>query len=218
MCWNEHVSLNTFLFGIFVLVIVFINNRFSNYKIKEFLNPYTYLFMMSFITMQFFEFILWGNINNVFINKIVSILGYLLLILQPIASLTMLNNIQLRNQLITVYSIPAFAYFTYKVLNEKFYTSISNKGHLVWNWGKNNDFVFGYIFYLFFLYYSLFVNKNYMGMFYTLLLFAYFFYYYRDGSAGSLWCWSVNFVLFYYLFAVLIYIPYKQFVSNPPNY
>jgi hypothetical protein len=213
MCWNQHVSLNTFLFGVFVLILVFYNNRYSQYKIKEFQNPYTYLFMMSFISMQLFEFILWGNINNNIINKVVSILGYLLLTIQPIASLTMLDNIQLRNRLISIYSIPAFFYFLYKLYYEKFYTSITSAGHLKWNWG-NNNFIFPYVFYLFFLYFSLVVNKNYLGIVFTLLLFVYFFSYYRDGSAGSLWCWSVNFVLFYYLFQVIFYLPYKQSIPK----
>ena len=51
--------------------------------------------MVSFISMQFIEFILWRNLNNKFINKIMSILGSLLLVIQPIASLTILENIDL---------------------------------------------------------------------------------------------------------------------------
>jgi hypothetical protein len=63
MCWNEYVSINTFVFGIFVLLLIAFNNKYSKYKIIEFENPYTYFFMVSFISMQFIEFILWRNLH-----------------------------------------------------------------------------------------------------------------------------------------------------------
>ena len=88
MCWNESVSINTFLFGVFVLILIYITNHYHSnpdYKLKEFNNPYTYFFMMSFITMQLYEYLLWKYLNNRIINQIVSILGLLLLSIQPIA-------------------------------------------------------------------------------------------------------------------------------------
>ena len=42
MCWNEYVSINTFVFGIFVLLLIAFNNKHSQYKIIEFQNPYAY--------------------------------------------------------------------------------------------------------------------------------------------------------------------------------
>jgi hypothetical protein len=212
MCWNQYVSINTFLFGVFVLLLISFYNKYSNYKIDEFKNPYTYFFIMSFITMQFIEFVLWRNLDNNFINKLMSILGSLLLVIQPIASLTMLHNIELRNKLLIIYSIPSFSYFIYKLLNKKFYTTISKNGHLKWNWASdiNHNFLF-YLFYLFFLYFSLFINKNYMGILLTLPLFGLFYYlYYNDGSAGSLWCWSINIIMLYYLIKLLILLPYNM--------
>lgn len=35
MCWNEHVSLNTFLFSSFVLALIVYNNSYTKYKIQE---------------------------------------------------------------------------------------------------------------------------------------------------------------------------------------
>ena len=207
MCWNEYVSINTFIFGIFVLLLIAFNNKYSKYKIIEFENPYTYFFMGSLITMQFIEFVLWRNLNNKFINKIMSILGSLLLVIQPIASLTMLENIYLRNKMILIYSIPAFVYFFYNIINKNIYTIVSKKTvHLKWNWIPNE--LFGYLFYLFFLYFSLFVNGYYIGIILSSILFAiFYYYYYTDGTAGSLWCWSVNIIMLYYLIKLLIYLP-----------
>lgn len=213
MCWNQYISLNTFIFGVFVLLLIAFNNKYSNYKLNEFQNPYVYFFIMSFVTMQFIEFVLWRNLNNESINRIMSILGSLLLVIQPIASLTMLTNISLRNKLITIYSIPSFLFILYQFSNHNFSTTVSKSGHLKWNWTKmSNEFAFfGYIFYLFFLYFSLYYNKYYTPIFLTLpLFFVMYYFFYKDGSAGSLWCWSVNIVMLYFLIKLLLYLPYKE--------
>lgn len=153
--------------------------------------------------MQFIEFVLWRNLNDKLINNVMSILGSLLLVIQPIASLTMLKNIDLRNKTILIYSIPAFGYFFYNINNQNIYTVLSKKtGHLKWNWIPNE--LFGYLFYLFFLYFALFINRYYIGIILSSILFAiFYYYYYTDGTAGSLWCWSVNIVMLYYLIKLL---------------
>ena len=43
MCWNQYISINTFVFGVFVLLLVAFNNKYSNYKIEFFNNIYAYL-------------------------------------------------------------------------------------------------------------------------------------------------------------------------------
>ena len=211
MCWNQYVSINTFLFGVFVLTLIAINNKYSKYKIKEFNNGFTYFFFMSFITMQFFEFLLWRNLDNPVINNLISIAGGFLLLIQPIASLTMLENVTLRNKLLLIYSIPAVSYFAYRARNRKFNTTVSKNGHLAWKWGGPHYNVVTHSFYLFFLYYALFVNKHYFAIFLSVTLFAISYYTYnKDGSAGSMWCWISNFVMVYYLFKILIYLPYQE--------
>jgi len=206
MCWNEYVSINTFVFGIFVLLLIAFNNKYSQYKIADFENPYLYFFIVSVISMQFIEFVLWRNLNNKSINKTMSILGSLLLVIQPIASLTMLENINLRNIMILIYSIPSFVYFCYNIINKNIDTIVSKTGHLKWNWIPTN--LLGYLFYLFFLYFSLFINRKYIGIILSFQLFAiFYYYYYTDGTAGSLWCWSVNIIMLYYLIKLLIYLP-----------
>lgn len=213
MCWNQYISLNTFTFGIFVLLLIAFNNKYSQYKLEEFQNPYTYFFVMSFLLMQLVEFVLWRNLNDDFINKWASILGCLLIAIQPIASLSMLKNTSLRNKLMTIYSIPSLIYFIYNLSQNNINTTVSKSGHLVWNWviSKNNFIIPGYIFYLFFLYFTLFYNKLYVIIMTTLpLFFIIFYFYYRDGSSGSIWCWSVNITLLFYLIKLLIYLPYKE--------
>ena len=36
MCWNKDVSLNTFLFSGFVLLLIYYNNTYTKYKVAEF--------------------------------------------------------------------------------------------------------------------------------------------------------------------------------------
>lgn len=55
MCWNQKVSLNTFLFSLFAASFAYFNNV---------LNFYTYLYFISFISMQLVEYFAWGNLNN----------------------------------------------------------------------------------------------------------------------------------------------------------
>jgi hypothetical protein len=220
MCWNQFISINTYVFGIFVLLLIAINNRYSNYKINEFNNPFVYFFFISVITMQLFEFILWRNLDNKFINETISKLGAFLLIIQPIASLFMLKNIALRNKLLLIYSIPALSYFIFKLFTGNFYTTVSKNGHLKWNWGtipiKNSiSDIFGMSFYLFFLYFSIIKNKLYIFTIISLLFYGISYYnYYKEGTAGSLWCWSVNIIMFYLLFKLLFLLPYKELISR----
>lgn len=213
MCWNQYVSINTFVFGIFGLLLIAFNNKYSNYKIDFFNNSYAYLFMLSFIFMQFVEFILWRNLDNRVINHIVSILGFLLLSIQPIASLLLLNNIQLRNKLLLAYSIPALIFVVYNILTTNIHTIISRCGHLAWKWTSYKNGLLQSIvipFFLFFLFFSLVYNKYYSSLFILLLYLIIIYYYGKDGTSGSLWCFSVNSTVLYFLLQVLFVMPYNE--------
>ncbi len=217
MCWNQYVSINTFVFGIFGLLLIFFNNKYSNYKIDFFKNPYAYLFMLSFIFMQLFEFILWRNLDNKFINKIVSILGVLLLSIQPIASLLLLNNIQLRNKLLLAYSVPAFIFVIYNILTTNIHTVLSPSGHLAWNWVfyKNITIeIFVKLFYLIFLFFSLIYNKHYKSILLLLLYLVFSIFFRKDGSEGSIWCLSINATVLYFLLQILIVMPYNEITNK----
>ena len=46
MCWNQHVSLNTFIFSMFVLLLIAYNNEYTQYKIPELNNIVIYYFSL----------------------------------------------------------------------------------------------------------------------------------------------------------------------------
>jgi hypothetical protein len=212
MCWNQYVSINTFIFSIFVLIFIAVNNKYSPYKIKEFDSIFVYLFFVSFVLMQLIEFFIWRNLKNEKMNKLFSILGAFLLIIQPIASLMMLKNNILKMKMIVIYSIPAFTYFIYQLKYHNFYTEVSKSGHLKWVWSiPNNKISIPVIFYLYFLMYSVFKNKHYLLITYSiaLLLLSYYLYV-KDDTVTSIWCWSVNTLMLYFAFKLLILLPVNE--------
>jgi hypothetical protein len=167
--------------------------------------------------MQFFEFILWRNLDDKLINKIASTFGFVLLSIQPIASLLLLNNIALRNKLLLTYSIPAFIFVIYNIFSTNIHTVISPSGHLAWKWTfyKNGLLQWFIIpFYLFFLFFSLLYNKYYKSLFILFLYFTFIYYFGKDGSSGSIWCLSVNLIILYFILQILIVMPFYEITNK----
>ena len=209
MCWNEHVSLNTFLFSSFVLLLILYNNTYTQYKIKYFDNIWIYLFFISFISMQLIEFFIWRNIDNKFYNHIFSTMAAMLIFIQPVVSLMLLPNISLRNILLSAYLVLFIPYFTYKYITNNVKSQVSNKGHLVWLFFDTNMLLF--LGWLFFFLFSFIYTQNFYGLIFCIVLFSISYYnYYKDKTIGSMWCWGVNSVMIYYAFYLLLYLPFCE--------
>jgi|LauGreSuBDMM15SN_2_FD.fasta_scaffold142071_1 uncharacterized membrane protein HdeD (DUF308 family) len=206
MCWNENVSLNTFLFSGFILALIVYNNTFTKYKIQELNNKWMYLFIASFILMQLIEFFIWRNINNKFYNNIFSIAATLLLIMQPIASIMILTNNKIRDLLLIAYLSIAIPFSIYKFSNKHIQSEISECGHLKWNFFGTTSIV--WIVWLFFFLFSFVYEKKWFGLIFgcVALLIA-FINYKNDHTAWSMWCWGVNSIMIYYAIYLLIYLP-----------
>jgi hypothetical protein len=218
MCWNQYVSINTFIFGIFVLLLVAFNNQYSSYKIDFFKNPYAYFFVLSVISMQFFEFLLWRNINNPLINNIVSTFGLIILTLQPFTSLLLINDIKLRNNLLTIYSVPTLLFLIYTIYTTNIHTEISKLSHLSWYYWTNSNVpllnILALIFYLIFLFFPLIYNKYYQTLVFLFIFLVIKYYYDKDRSANSLWCFFVNIIMLYFLAQILLVLPFNEMTSN----
>jgi hypothetical protein len=207
MCWNEHVSLNTFLFSSFVLLLIFYNNTYTQYKIKDFNSLGVYFFFISFISMQLIEFFIWRNINNAFYNHIFSTMAAILIFIQPIITLMLLPDILLRNYLLVMYSVVFIPYFTYKFITNNMRSQISDKGHLVWLFFDTNILLF--LAWLFFFLFSFFYTRSVPTLIFGIVLFLISYYnYYKDKTIGSMWCWLVNSVMIFYAFYLLMYLPF----------
>jgi len=209
MCWNENVSLNTFLFSSFVLLLIIYNNLFTKYKIQELNNTFVYLFMTTVIFIQLIEFFIWKNINNKFYNNMFSIMVQLLLLLQPIASIMILSNIQLRNVLLFIYLLIAIPFSIHKFSTTNIHSVTSKSGHLQWKFFGTNPII--WITWVFFLVFSFIYEKRWFGITFSIIaLIITFINYINDHTVGSMWCWSVNSIMIYYAFYLLIYLPFLE--------
>lgn len=214
MCWNKDVSLNTFLFSGFVLLLIIYNNTYTKYKLVE-VDIWVYIFYCSFIFMQLIEYFIWKNINNTFYNSFYSRLAILLVLFQPIASLLMIssNYNKLKWNMISLYSVLVLPYSLYKLTTTTINSSVSSMGHLKWNYFSNfgkYKLIFGTI-WLFFFFFSIFLSRyHHVSIFQILLVIVMLYYYYKDGTFTSMWCWFANTTMLYYAVYLLIYLPFME--------
>ena len=207
MCWNKDVSLNTFLFSSFVFLLILYNNKYSIYKIKEFENIWFCLFIFSVFLMQLVEYFLWIYLNNKFYNYILTLFVFLLLsIFQPISAIMLIPYKKIKYITLGTY---LFLLFISIIINKKdeIFTIKSKKGHL--NWRLDKFYILRS--YCFFIFFSLFLYKYYIGIIFGIFLLIISLYnYYHDLSFGSMWCWMINIVAIFYIFYLLFYLPFKK--------
>ena len=140
MCWNESVSINTFVFGCLALIFIYFTNTFTKYKTKGFDNPFMYLIVFSFLIMQLIEFFIWRNLNNKQINRILSLIGLGIIIIQPITLMLYdtysIGSITTLIENLSLYSIAWISFLSYKYLYNPitFTTTVGVNKHLNWNW------------------------------------------------------------------------------------
>ena len=208
MCWNQEVSLNTFLFSSFVLGLVIYNNTYTQYKIKEINNVWWYLLFMCVISMQLAEFFVWRNTKNPSYNNLSSKIVFLIILFQPICSLMIISDNQVRNILLCIYLVTAIPYSINKFINYDFKTLVSPCGHLNWNLDVANVIFAGW---LFFFLFSFFYEKKFMYFAFGLITFLAIMYkYHYDKTSGSVWCWIVNSMSLYLAFYLLFYLPFYE--------
>ena len=207
MCWNASVSLNTFLFSSFILLLIIYNNSFTQYKIQELNNIWIYLFLASFIFMQLIEFFIWNNINNKFYNNVFSIMTTLLIFIQPVFSIMIIRNMQMRNILLILYFSFAIPFSIYKYLAKNIHSDVSKNGHLIWYFFEFTPLIL--IIWLFFLLIGLIYEKKWVGFAVGVILACISYYNYKnDNTVESMWCWLINSIMFYYAFYLLFYLPF----------
>ena len=199
MCWNEHVSLNTFAFSFFMLGLLMYNNTYTPYK--YFTSPFIYFFISCFIFIQLIEFFIWRAIRLKMSQFWPSFFGLVLITLQPFASLLLLKNGILKMILLSIYSLGAILYWLF--IKHDFTNKVVNY-HLRWNWLVMPPLLtFSWLFFFFF---SFIYNKEYFLSGFTFLLLIISIY---NKSNGSMWCWLANSFLILYAIYLLIIMPYN---------
>jgi hypothetical protein len=206
MCWNADVSINTFIFSIFVLGLVYYNNNYTKYKIHHFDNQWLYVFLLLAFSMQLIEFFIWKNINNKFYNKFFTILAFILIFCQPMASLMLLNNLSLRNLMLLLYFIFGVPYAIYTIYTKNFGSIVSKSGNLIWNIKIN---IFCFWIWLFLLLFSFLYERKWGHVLFAIITFSIFIYK-EQSTSGSVWCWFINSISIYLAIHLLFYLPFYE--------
>ena len=215
MCWNQDISLNTFLFACLALLFIFFTNSFTKYKTKTFDNPLVYLFLLEVAAMQLIEFFLWRNLKNKSLNELLSKIASFFVFIQPATLMLMIPNTMTKYSIVFSYLFFVLAYFGYRGNYNPiiFHTSIGTNGHLSWEWMnfKGYENIFLFIVLLFYLIPALLVNNFFITLFLFISLIISLFFYYKNNTFGTMWCWSFNLFLLYFIIDILIINPFYEY-------
>jgi hypothetical protein len=182
MCWSARVSLNTYLVAAFGTVFALMNGMPWN------IVAWLHLFSL----MQLVEYFLWTNLSHPFWNPFYSSLGLLILVLEPIASMFLMQPGTTRNAFLGAYILFLLlilaVYYPWRI-----YTSVAKNGHLHWFWqSPRMPLVFNIVWIGFFLI-PLILSKYYwLAAFGFITVIVSILTYYKYGTWGTVWCWFAN--------------------------
>jgi hypothetical protein len=181
MCWNQKVSMNTFLFSMFAASLALKNGVVTTPD---------GLFYIFFSSMQLVEYFLWKNLDNKKGNEFWSKVGLLFIALQPVVSMWAIKDHSKRNIGLGLYLVGLTIVLTVvKPLGTiDFSSHRAPNGHLAWNWNTFPTAVVAL--YVMFQLSSSFMNKDYMWFGITMVITALIYRtYIQSGTWGSMWCW-----------------------------
>jgi len=191
MCWNQKVSLNTFLFSLFGISFAYFNNVVKFYE---------YLYFLSFASIQLLEYFAWANLNNKKMNIFLSKIGLFLIFLQPIL-ITLSYDIdnKIKTWIIALYLV--FSMFCSVYFPIDFSMNKAKNGHLAWNW-LNFPTIIIFIWVSFVLGVILYQKRYFVFSVHLVVVLAIYYTYYKTNTWGSLWCWIANVVALYLILKV----------------
>jgi len=182
MCWNRRVSLNTFLFSLFGVNFAYFN---------AIINPYSYLYFLSFISIQLVEYFAWGNLNNKKTIRTLSQIGLFLISIQPVLFIASINNVRTSIKLKVIAMYIVFLLVCLLSFAIDFSMEKASNGHLAWNWLSFPPYVV--LLWVVFKFGLLLYANDYLNFALMILLFLAIYYtYYKTNTWGSLWCWIAN--------------------------
>lgn len=207
MCWNADISINTFLFAIFALVFIFLTNTYTKYKQETFKNPLVYLLLLEVASIQLIEFFLWKNLKNKKINEFLTSIALYIIIIEPLTIMLMIPNKIILISIVLCYLL--FLLISKSTRNT--ITTVKN-GHLSWGWINKSTSTLSIFIYLFFFVFSMYLINNFLlFLFATFTLIITLFFYFKDNTFGSMWCWSTNLFLLYFIIDIIIIKPFNEY-------
>jgi hypothetical protein len=191
------VSLNTFVFSIFAIIFSYNNDIITIFQAMT---------IASYASMQLLEYFIWKDILHNKYNELLSRIGSVILILQPIFSLLTIENIRVKYVSLILYGF----YMVSLIIGppnaaSNFSTVVGKNKHLQWNWMESIE-VYKYVIYLCALIIPTFFWKQdkYHVIFALLILTLVMSYtlFSKDNTWGSMWCWTAISISIYLIFLV----------------
>lgn len=173
MCWSADGSLATWAAA---MTLAGITHGYD---------PKLWVFAAIFTHMQLVEYFLWKNLQVPRLNTFWSQIGFLIVLIEPVAAIYLIENESLRNKLLVGYAM----YVAVLLSTQKFdfRTVVGGNGHLEWKWIPS---LFKLIpWFVFFLapiwiagYHEIFIGA-------CLTLLASIYFYGKYGTFSTMWCW-----------------------------
>lgn len=191
MCWNENVSLNTYIFGLFASIFGYLNNKITFTGL---------LFIQTWLSIQLIEYFIW---NKTFSNRTLSQIAFILITCQPLFGILSISheNFIKYGVLVSYVCFAIITMTTHPWSKIDFTSTPAANGHLAWNWMKYPNATL----LIWFMFFSVkfIVNKEW----FILLLVTFsaaltYSLYHKTLTWGSLWCWLSNFVSFIIVISV----------------
>lgn len=125
MCWNAEVSLSTFILGCAAIVIGQLN-KLHDVKWS--------LFYFTIASMQLLEFFIWRyGMNNKDLNRWLSYLGLMIILLQPLAAGFLIKDMWAKKAYFLAYAGFCLVYIWWH-WPIRFETAVAGNKHLAWRW------------------------------------------------------------------------------------
>ena len=184
MCWSAEVSLQTFVLGCIGLAILYALS-YSNFKI---------VIILSFISVQLWEYFIWKYIDRPDISRIFSFIIYVTILSQPIIAILATNYKYLIKYYIFLMIVNFLIFASFSDPKFDFRPKVANDGHLDWNWFDNDTLgITGSLIYLAFFLGIMLITKNYSAFVFASILYIYSVYNYsKNKTTSSMWCWFAN--------------------------
>jgi hypothetical protein len=129
----------------------------------------------------------------------------------------MMPNSNTKYGMLLYYAFVIFAYRIYYFLNNKNdgLTYVEQNGHLSWGWLNYKGYEQIWIILLLSLYILplISINNNLLSFFMISSLVVSLFFYYKHNTFGTMWCWSFNLFLLFFIINILIIQPFYEYNS-----
>lgn len=186
MCYNPTVSLGTFIFGCIIAIIVYYLNIIDKSII---------ILLLSFTFIQLIEFFTWTYYDNLRINRILSIIAFITIIIQLLLLQYYLLESKYRKISLSIFIVFLLIFLIIQLPKTNFRMTRGKNKHLIWHW-MNQPLIWlilGLAFYIIPSYYNKYKSIS-IFLFTIITLTISLYFNYKYNTWGSMWCYISNII------------------------